>query len=329
MKDKLYPLKFYPILKEKIWGGRKLESLLNKKLSPQGSFGESWEISGLEDNISVVSNGHLEGKNLIQLIEMFSSDLMGKSNFHQFGKNFPLLIKFLDAQKDLSVQVHPDNKLAKKRGYPNGKTEMWFVLQSDPDSYLNKGFNKKIDLTEYKQRLKDGSLFEILNSEKVSAGDVFYIPSGTIHNIGKGILLTEIQQSSDVTYRINDFDRTLNGQKRELHLTESEEALNFEKEEIFNSVYQDQINTAVKLVESPYFTTRKFKCDQRITFAYPEDSGFKIFICVNGKSTIKGNFEDVLMKKGDCILIPEIIRSFTIESDPEVEILECQIPAIE
>ena len=216
----LYPLKFKTIYKEKIWGGHKINTHLNKDFSPLDNCGETWEISGVEGNISITENGNLSGKSLTELIKEYKSELVGNSVYEKFGNEFPLLIKFIDANADLSVQVHPNDELAEKRHGSKGKTEMWYIFQADENSSLISGFKRPLDKKVYQDHLASGSLDQILNREKVETGDVFFIPAGRVHTIGKGILLTEIQQTSDVTYRIYDFDRIdKNGNKRELIMT--------------------------------------------------------------------------------------------------------------
>lgn len=224
----LYPLKFNPILKDKIWGGSKLKTVLNKDFSPLPNAGESWEISGVEGDVSVVSNGFLEGNNLEELIEIYMGDLVGDHVYENFGIEFPLLIKFIDANDVLSIQVHPDDVLSKERHNAFGKTEMWYVIEADKGSELIVGFNQKVDKDTYIKKLEEGRLEEILNNEPVAKGSCFFIPAGRVHAIGKGILLAEIQQTSDVTYRIYDFNRTDDkGTPRELHTELAVDAIDY------------------------------------------------------------------------------------------------------
>src|SRR3972149_1007896 len=196
----LYPLKFKPIFKDKIWGGDKIKTLLNKDFSPLPNCGESWEISGVQDEISVVSNGFLIGNNLQELIEIYMGDLVGDQVYQKYGIEFPLLIKFIDAHDDLSIQVHPNDKLAMQRHNAYGKTEMWYIIDADRGAKLISGFNTEVTKDAYIKHLENNTLNLILNYEEVKAGDVFFMPAGRVHAIGKGILLTEIQQTSDITY---------------------------------------------------------------------------------------------------------------------------------
>ena len=200
----LYPLKFQPILKDKIWGGQKLQQILNKPTSSTEA-GESWEISDVEGDTSVVSNGTMAGTSLKSLMELHTTDLLGHKNFQQFGTKFPLLIKFIDAKSDLSVQLHPNDALAKARHNSFGKTEMWYVVQADPDSNLIVGFNQPMTKELYLKHLEAKTLESILNFDTVEAGDTYFIEVGRIHAIGAGVLLAEIQQTSDITYRVYDW----------------------------------------------------------------------------------------------------------------------------
>ena len=203
----LYPLKFKPRYYDKIWGGQKLKTALNKDFGKLPNCGESWELSGVSGNISEVSNGFLAGNNLEELIEVYMGDLVGDKVFDRFSVEFPLLIKFIDANDDLSVQVHPDDKLSKERHGAYGKTEMWYVLQADKGAKLNCGFNQPITKETYLTKLENKEIMDVLNFVEVEPGDVFFMPAGRVHAIGKGIMVAEIQQTSDVTYRIYDYDR--------------------------------------------------------------------------------------------------------------------------
>ena len=226
----LYPLKFTPVLKEKIWGGNKIETILKHKISPLKNCGESWEISGIVDDESVVANGFLAENNLNELMEIYLTDLVGEKNYEKYGLGFPLLIKFIDAQDNLSVQVHPDDAFAQERYGQNGKTEMWHVIQADEGAGLYVGFNQKITAQQYLDAVEGGTLEEYLKFYPVKPGDTFMIPAGTVHAIGKGVLLAEIQQPSDITFRIYDWNRVDDqGNSRELHTEEAFDAIHSEK----------------------------------------------------------------------------------------------------
>lgn len=226
-KTPLYPLKFEPILKDKIWGGEKLKKVLDKPTDSK-ECGESWELSGVAGDVSIVSEGELKGKSLTELIGTYTGDLLGKKVYSRFGNNFPLLIKFIDANQDLSIQVHPNDAMAKERHNSFGKTEMWYVVDAEPGATLISGFNKPTSKEEYLEYFNSGKLTDLLNKENVENDDVFYLPAGRVHTIGKGLLIAEIQQTSDITYRIYDFDRTdAQGNKRELHVEQALGAIDF------------------------------------------------------------------------------------------------------
>jgi mannose-6-phosphate isomerase len=225
---KLYPLQFEPIFKERIWGGTKLKTYLNKPIQSDNT-GESWEISTVENDVSIVSNGNFKGKSLNDLIDEFPEQILGTKVYEQFGKQFPLLFKFIDAREDLSIQLHPNDELAKKRHNSFGKTEMWYVMQAEANARLIVGFKEKSSANEYIENLNNKTLLSILDSKKVKEGDVFFLETGTIHAIGAGILIAEIQQTSDITYRVYDFDRVdAQGNQRELHLDLALDAINYD-----------------------------------------------------------------------------------------------------
>lgn len=233
-----YPIKFRPILQDKIWGGSKLRDVLNKPTT-RDRVGESWEISGVKGHISVVDNGSEAGKNLQELLEEYGAKLVGEKIYKQFGNDFPLLIKFIDAKTDLSVQLHPNDELAKQRHNSFGKTEMWFVMQADEGAKLNIGFNKSVEKREYLEHLENGKITDLLNFEEVSKGDSVFINTGKVHAIGAGVLLAEIQQTSDITYRIYDWDRVDDeGNSRELHTALAIDAIDFEKKDDYQLSYE-------------------------------------------------------------------------------------------
>ncbi|MBC7388884.1 MAG: class I mannose-6-phosphate isomerase [Opitutaceae bacterium] len=322
----LYPLKFKTIFKDKIWGGNKINSILNKDYSPLPNCGETWEISGVAGNVSVVEYGDLKNKTLTDLIDQFKGDLLGPDIYGKFGKEFPLLIKFIDANEDLSIQVHPDDVLGKARHNSFGKTEMWYIFQADPGSSLIVGFNKNTNPEEYQASLENGKLMEILNREIVSVGDCYFIPAGRVHTIGKGLLLAEIQQTSDVTYRIYDFDRLDDkGQKRELHTEESVEALDYKFYPQYKINYSVRKNDETRLAKCQYFTTNLLVLDKSTFKDYTDKKSFVILICFEGTgiiSTEEGKFE---IKKGDSYLIPFSVKNLSIIPVGEIKILEVYI----
>ncbi|WP_321306378.1 type I phosphomannose isomerase catalytic subunit [Marinifilum fragile] len=323
----LYPLKFQPILKDKIWGGNKLKTVLNKDFAPLPNAGESWEISGVEGDISVVSNGNLAGNNLEELIEIYMGDLVGDKVYDQFGMEFPLLIKFIDANDVLSIQVHPDDELSKERHNAFGKTEMWYVIEADKGSELIVGFNQEVDKAKYVAKLEEGKLEEILNNEPVKKGSCFFIPAGRVHAIGKGILLAEIQQTSDVTYRMYDWNRTdYLGNPRELHTELAVDAIDYSFEKKYRTDYETEINKTTELVRCPYFTTNTLEFDKQIEKDYSQLDSFVIYMCLDGNFTIES--EDGItteVTKGETILIPAALENVILFPKGKTEILEVYI----
>jgi mannose-6-phosphate isomerase len=309
-----YPIKFYPILKEKIWGGTKLMKQLHKK-STSENVGESWELSDVEDNVSLVSNGKLKGKTLRQLLETYKAELIGINNYDRFGNNFPLLIKFIDAKQDLSVQVHPNDALAKKRHNSFGKTEMWYIMQADQGAKLIIGFNKTMTPEQYVNYLEQKKIPSILNYENVKAGDAFFIEPGTVHTIGAGIVLAEIQQTSDITYRIYDWDRVdENGNPRQLHTDLAIEAINFSDKIKAKHQYSTFINSLNSIVKCDYFTTNFIHVVGKKELDYAQSDTFVIFMCVQGKAIISMGEHSEKLTLGETVLIPATANKVTIVS---------------
>ena len=324
--SKLYPLKFEPILKEKIWGGNKLETVLNKKIEADNA-GESWEISGVKGDISVIANGSLKGKNLQEILSEYQDKLVGKRVYGTYKDEFPLLIKFIDAQDDLSIQVHPDDALAKERHNSFGKTEMWYVIDSDKDAELISGFNKTIDKETYLSKLENGEITDILNSEKAESGDVFFIPVGRVHAIKSGILLAEIQQTSDITYRIYDWDRVDdNGNGRELHTEHALDALDFKKYDNYKTEYNIVKNERILLEKSLYFETNLFELDSNKKLNYSDLDSFVIYMIMDGEVNIKFEEGEINAKKGETVLIPASITDIELEVVETAKLLEVYIP---
>ncbi|MBP2833868.1 class I mannose-6-phosphate isomerase [Aquimarina sp. U1-2] len=311
----LYPLKFHPILKEKIWGGTKLKTILNKPCV-SGTTGESWEISTVPDNISRVSNGVHQGITLKELITKYKGDLVGKNVYPSFGDTFPLLIKYIDATQDLSVQLHPGDTLAKKRHNSFGKTEMWYVVQADPGTQLIVDFKKKTDKEAYQVYLENNKLVDLLNFETISKGDSYMIKAGTIHAIGKGALIAEIQQTSDITYRVYDWDRTDDdGNARALHTEQAIDALNFETNNNCKLSFEKNSNAVNEVASIPYFTTNFINVVSSFERNYEEIPSFIILMCVegNGTLTFDGGTETITL--GDTVLIPSVIEKIFLEED--------------
>lgn len=321
--NRLYPLKFKPIFKDKIWGGDKMKSKLGMDFSPLPNCGEAWILSGVEGNQSIVTNGFLAGNELNELVEVYMEDLVGDNVFEKHGTEFPILIKFIDSRDWLSIQVHPDDKLAKKRKLGNGKTEMWYVLDAEPDAELISGFGRKVDKNIYVKHLEEKTLKEIMNIEKVNKGDVFFMPAGRVHALGPGVFLAEIQQTSDTTYRIYDWDRVQpDGTFREIHTKEALDAIDFTLHEDYKSKYQPKENETVKLATCPYFTTNLLQLDQAILKDYSELDSFVVYICTDGKFTLGYRDGEVDMVKGDVVLIPAELNEIKLFPQPKSELLE-------
>ena len=323
---KLYPLKFKPIFRDKIWGGNKINKVLGMDYSPLPNCGEAWVLSGVKNNITVVKDGFLSQNQINELVEVYMDDLVGGKVYDKFKNEFPLLIKFIDANDYLSIQVHPDDELARKRNIGNGKTEMWYILSADEGAELISGFKSKVTQKVYLDNLKDKKLREILNVEKVKAGDVFFIPAGRVHALGPGILLTEIQQTSDTTYRIYDWDRVdAQGRSRELHTEEALEAIDFNVYENYRTSYPQILNKTVEIVNKPYFTTNIIHFDKPISKDYTELDSFVIYICVQGSVDVKYPDGKVNMCMGECMLVPNEIDKIELFPQNGSKILEVYI----
>lgn len=299
----MYPLKFHPILKERLWGGQKLKAVLGKDI-PNDITGESWEISTVKGDVSLISNGKYAGTSLQELIDKSPEDLLGKSVFERFGKEFPILIKFIDAKLDLSIQLHPNDKLAKERHNSFGKTEMWYIMNADDDAKLIVGFNQDVTKEEYNKSLKNDKLLELLNYENVNEGDAFFINTGKIHAIGAGVLLAEIQQTSDITYRVFDFNRRdKNGNLRELHTEQALDAIDYEKKDDFKVHYSDMKNEINDMVKCPYFTTKFLNLSKDFEQDISQRDSFTIYMCVGGSASVENEDGRETIKNGETVLI--------------------------
>lgn len=320
----LYPFKFKPIFKDKIWGGNKIKTVLGKDFEPLPNCGEVWVVSGVKGNETVIENGFLAGNNLAEITEVYMDEVLGESIYNKFGEDFPILVKFIDAADDLSIQVHPGDKLAKKRHNSLGKTEMWYVMDADKGAELITGFEKNMDKATYLQHLEDKTLMDILHTEEVHPGDVFYQPAGRVHAIGKGVLLAEIQQSSDVTYRIYDYDRKdAEGNTRELHTEQALDAIDFNAYPEYKTKYKDKLNETSKVVESPYFNTNLLHLDTPFSKDYADLDSFVIHTCVEGRyALLYSDGKKISLQKGEAVLIPAILGKVTMIPDGEVKILE-------
>jgi mannose-6-phosphate isomerase len=322
----LYPIKFSPICLEKIWGGNRLKTLLNKKYNTK-NCGESWEISGVEGNISVVANGFLKGNDLSELIEIYMGDLVGDKVYEKFGNEFPLLIKFIDAQDDLSIQVHPNDELSKERHNAFGKTEMWYVVDVAEGALINSGFNQLVDKEKYLEYLENGKLIDLLKYDETKVGDVYFIPAGRVHAIGKGSMVAEIQQTSDVTYRIFDYNRKDDkGNERELHTELALDVIDFSYLEDYKTKYSTELNKSTEIVSCKYFTTNILEFDNSLEKDYFQIDSFVIYI------TLEGNFEIEIeagvekVDKGETVLIPANIDNLKLKPiNGKVKLLEVYI----
>ena len=319
----MYPLKFKPILKTLVWGGEKIAPFKNIT-TDQHNIGESWELSGVRNNESVVANGPLAGRTITELIHEYKGGLIGKANYEKTGEEFPLLIKFIDARQDLSIQVHPDDELAAKRhNGSKGKTEMWYVISADKDAHLMSGLSRKITPEEYVERVDNHTITEVLHDYKVSAGDVFFLPAGRIHSIGAGSFIAEIQQTSDITYRIYDFGRLgLDGKPRELHTELAKDAIDYSVSDDYRTHYTAVKNEEVTLVSCRYFTTSLLDIDKPYAKDLTGLDSFLIIICTEGKGEIvddQGNRES--MHQGETILIPASAASVEFIPDGNMKVL--------
>jgi len=322
----LYPFVFKPILKNMIWGGSAIFPF--KGITPvQNGIGESWELSHVKDNFSVVDNGPLEGKSLDELIQQYGSQLVGQSVMEQFGATFPLLIKFIDACDDLSIQVHPDDELAMKRHNSFGKTEMWYVIHAEEGSSLYSGFSKQIDADEYVKRVKENTIMDVLQRYEVKAGDVFFLPAGRVHAIGAGCFIAEIQQTSNITYRIFDYNRKdANGNERELHTELAKDAIDYTLYPDYRTHYKAMTNATVELARCKYFTTNLLDLDSQMMRDLAGLDSFVVYICMEGSASItddKGN--KLHVHQGQTVLIPADTKTVTVSPSPKVKFMETYI----
>ena len=323
----LYPLKFKPVFLEKLWGGQNVKTLLHKDFGNMINCGEMWLLSGVEGQNSVVANGNFEGDELNDLVETFMGDLVGDNVFDRYGETFPILIKIIDPLTWLSVQVHPDDEIAQMIGIENGKTEMWYVMHAEKDAELVSGFNREVTKAEVEKLIYEKKISEVLNFEKVNDGDVFFIPARRIHALGPGCMVAEIQQTSDTTYRVYDWDRLdQHGMYRELHIPQSLFTLNYKHEDSYRTEYQkDKKDATVPMVECPYFTTNYIDLDAILAKDYSELDSFVILTCVEGCFTLKYENGEEIVNIGECILIPNVINKVEIKALGHCKILETYI----
>lgn len=312
--------RFKPLLKQTLWGGDRIIPF--KHLDTQmESVGESWEISGVEGNETIVAEGEHKGKSLNTLVSELKEQLVGEENYKRFGNEFPLLIKFIDAQKDLSIQVHPDDETALRQGKSHGKTEMWYCLGSQASPILYNGLRKQITPEEYKAMVENDTITDAIASYEVHEGDVFFIPGGRIHAIGAGCFVLEIQQTSDVTYRIYDYKRKdKDGNYRELHTKEAAESIDYTVHDDYRTDYLLSQDEGVQLIQCPYFTTAIYDLTEPMTLDYSELDSFVILIAVKGEGKLIADGEETVFRMGDTILLPATTQEVRLEG--EVRFLE-------
>ena len=313
-----YPLTFKPNIKERIWGGDKLRIQLGKPAA-DGPAGESWELSGVSGTISEIQNGPLEGTLLTDLIVQAPQAILGKEVIDRFGTSFPILIKFIDAQTDLSIQVHPNDEIAAKRHGSKGKTEMWYIIDADPGARLVLGFKEKIASSEFERHLKDKTLLNILHEQPVRAGEIYFIEAGTVHAIGGGILLAEIQQTSDITYRIFDYDRLgADGKPRELHIELAGDVMDLKPAHEAHIKYSREANQLNPVVHSPFFITHFLPVAQHVDRDLSNRNAFTIYMCVGGTVTLSSGDYSVELSKGRTALVPAVLEQVRLEGEGEL-----------
>ena len=323
----MYPLKFQPLLKSTIWGGEKIIPFKNLDLQ-QEKVGESWEISGVPGDESVVANGADAGKNLQQMMDEYKGALVGEENYKRFNGQFPLLIKFIDAQDDLSIQVHPDDELAEKRHNSRGKTEMWYVIDNaEGKAHLRSGLSQQITPEQYAAMIADNTITDALKEYAVQPGDVYYLPAGRIHSIGAGCFIAEIQETSNITYRIYDFNRKdKNGNTRELHTELSKDAIDYSVEDDYRTHYTPKKDEPVELVSCPYFTTTVYDLTEPMSLDYSELDSFVIYICMEGKATVTDNEGNTVpMQAGESILFPATTKELEVRPEGNAKFLETYV----
>lgn len=322
----LYPLKFQPLYKNVIWGGNRLRDY-GFNYDPLPNCGELWALSSVEGHESVIANGFLADNTLNEAIEIYMGDLVGDKVFNRYGTEFPLLIKIIDAARDLSIQVHPDDELAQQRGMSRGKTEMWYVMLADPGSRLVSGFRRDTSADEYTAALAAGHLMDLLHSEQPQPGDVFFIPAGRVHALGKGLMVAEVQQTSDCTYRIYDYDRTdKDGKKRQLHTAEAMDAIDFSGIRGHASTrYEARQNATTTLAHCPYFTTRLISFDSPMRKNLEDVDTFVVYLCVDGLAAVKSMETIVPMHTGECVLVPAVADNVELFCEGPSKLLEITI----
>lgn len=324
--SELYPLKFEPVLIEKVWGGEALVTHFNKKSTGSVKIGESWELSSVSGSQSVISNGFLAGNNIEELIAVYMGDITGDTIYEKFGNEFPLLIKFIEAREDLSIQVHPANALAKKKHNAYGKTEMWYILECEKGSKIYTGFREGVTKEMYEEALITGKLADILNIESPEKGDTFFTPAGRVHAIGAGTVLVEIQQTSDITYRIFDWNRKNSGkEKRELHTDLAIDAIDFSAAGKNKIRVEPVLNKTENLVYCEFFNTNILNFNTPVNKEYYTNDSFVVYICIEGEFLIRWDESSEKISKGETVLLPAMIKEVILEPLGEARLLEVYI----
>lgn len=318
----MYPLKFEPFLRSMIWGGEKIAAYKGVETSVR-SIGESWELSGVAGHESIVAEGPCKGVSLPELIDRYGAELVGKSNYERFGNEFPLLVKFIDAREDLSIQVHPDDRLAWERHKSKGKTEMWYVVDADKGARLRSGFAKQVTPAQYEASVEDNTITDILAEYEIHPGDLFFLPAGRVHSIGAGAFIAEIQQTSDITYRIYDFNRKdADGNTRELHTELAKGAIDYTVLPDYRTKYEQVQDRETELVSCPYFTTSLCDLTAPLTLDYAALDSFVVVICVEGKGMIaddSGN--EMPIHQGETVLLPATVKSLRVVPEGKLKML--------
>ncbi|MFH0894514.1 MAG: type I phosphomannose isomerase catalytic subunit [Bacteroidota bacterium] len=324
--NELYPLKFKPVFLEKIWGGQRMKTVLGKNFAPLPNCGESWEISGVEGSVSEVRNGFLKGNPLNDLVEVYMGDLVGDQVFSKFGIEFPLLVKFLDSNDWLSVQIHPDDKTSMSHHHAYGKSEMWYVFHADEGAQVIHGFKKATSREDFMKKLSEKKLRDILQFVDVKTGDVFYNPAGLVHAVGPGICIAEIQQSSDITYRIYDWDRMdKDGNPREMHLDLALDVMDYGSDPEPSVPYIPVPGKTVTLVDTPFFTTNLLEAKQTMKRDYTFLDSFVIYLCFEGSVVIQFPGGEETLKKGETCLLPAVLKDITLQPKDSFKMLEAYI----
>lgn len=322
----LYPFKFQPILKSIIWGGSEISKFKNLD-EVEDTIGESWEVSAVKDSISIIKNGELSGTPLDELIKKAKGQLVGEKVYEKYGNKFPLLIKFIDAQNDLSIQVHPNDELAQKRHSSFGKTEMWYIVNAKPDAFVISGFKEKITPEQYLQKVKDNTFTDTLQKQYVKKDEVYFLPAGRVHAIGSGCFIAEIQQSSDITYRIYDYNRKdTNGNPRELHTELAKDAIDYTVYDSYQTEYKSEENKLIELVRCKYFTTNLLKIDKTFDQDVSNIDSFIVYMCLEGSCTLEDDSHNkTTIQQGESILIPAIIDNISITPISEAKLLQTYV----